>query len=47
MKLRKTVQIIRDKVKAVNYKELHNYGHFCFEDMKTIEFPEPLAEVLT
>ena len=42
----RTVQIIRDKIKGVDYKEFHNYGHFCYEDMKTVEFPELLEEIL-
>ncbi len=41
-----SVQIIRDKVKGINYKEFQNYGHFCYEDMNTIEFPELLEEIL-
>lgn len=43
--VQKTVKIVRDKVKDISYREFHNYGHFCFEDMKTGEFPE-LLEVL-
>jgi len=43
----KTVEIIRQKVKEVTYKEFHNYGHFCSEDMKTTEFPELLQIVLS
>lgn len=42
----KSVEIIREKIKGVAYKEFHNYGHFCFEDMKTTEFPELLNEAL-
>lgn len=37
-----SVQIIRDKVKDVEYREFHNYGHFCLGDMNTVEFPELL-----
>ena len=44
--VQKTVRILRDKVEGIHYKEFKNYGHFCFEDMKTIEFPELLAEVI-
>jgi uncharacterized protein len=37
-----------DKIKAIVpqgiiYKEFHNYGHFCLENMGTVEFPELLA----
>ncbi len=44
--VQKTVKILRDKVKNIKYREFHNYGHFCIEDMKTTEFPELLNEVL-
>lgn len=44
--IHKTVEVLRQKVKRVKYKEFHNYGHFCHEDMKTTEFPELLSEVL-
>jgi len=44
--VQKTVQIVRDQVADIKYKEFHNYGHFCFEDLKTQEFPELLAEIL-
>ncbi len=44
--IHKSVQIIRDKVRNTEYKEFHNYGHFCFTDMKTEEFPELLEECL-
>ncbi len=42
----KTVEIIRQKIKGVVFKEFHNYGHFCIEDMKTTEFPELLHIIL-
>lgn len=38
----KTVLIMREKVKDIDYREFHNYGHFCFEDLKTNKFPELL-----
>ena len=41
-----SVQIIRDKVKDVEYREFHNYGHFCLGDMNTVEFPELLEAAL-
>jgi uncharacterized protein len=44
--IHKSVQIIRDSAKGINYKEFHNYGHFCYGDMKTVEFPELLNEIL-
>jgi hypothetical protein len=42
----KTVEIIRKQVKGIQYKEFHNYGHFCYENMKTTEFPELLQIIL-
>jgi predicted alpha/beta hydrolase family esterase len=44
--IHKSVQIIRDKVKDIKYKEFNNYGHFCLEDMGGVEFPELLEEIL-
>lgn len=44
--IHQSIQIIREKINGINYKKFHNYGHFCFEDMKTIEFPELLNEIL-
>lgn len=38
--VQKSVEIIRDKVTDIQYREFHNYGHFCVEDMGTVEFPE-------
>jgi uncharacterized protein len=42
----KSVEILRQKIKGIIYKEFHNYGHFCFADMNTTEFPELLAEAI-
>ncbi len=44
--VQKTVEILRKKVKRIDYKEFHNYGHFCYGDMKTHEFPELLQIIL-
>ena len=44
--VQKTVEIVRKKVKGIKFREFHNYGHFCFNDMKTEKFPELLEEVL-
>lgn len=45
--VQKTVEIVRGKIEIIKYKEFRNYGHFCFEDMKTSEFPELLEEVVS
>ncbi len=44
--VQKTVKILRTKIKGLKYREFHEYGHFCFEDMKTDKFPELLKEIL-
>jgi predicted alpha/beta hydrolase family esterase len=44
--VQKTVKTIRESIKDINYREFHNYGHFCRKDLKTEEFPEVLEEVL-
>lgn len=37
-----TVSLLRKHLPAVRYHEFTNYGHFCFRDMNTREFPELL-----
>lgn len=44
--IKKSVDIIRSAIPDIGYKEFHNYGHFCIEDMHTIEFPELLEAAL-
>lgn len=44
--IQKSVKILRDKIKGHSYKEFHNCGHFCYNDLKTDEFPELLEEIL-
>jgi predicted alpha/beta hydrolase family esterase len=41
-----TVEILRKQVVGIQFTEFHNYGHFCFDDMKTVEFPELLNHIL-
>jgi hypothetical protein len=45
--VQKSVKILQEKIKKIKYKQFHNYGHFCFEDMHTHEFPELLEEILS
>ncbi|HSX07769.1 MAG TPA: alpha/beta hydrolase [Candidatus Saccharimonadales bacterium] len=33
-------------IPGIKYREFHGYGHFTLEDMKTIEFPELVEEIL-
>jgi predicted alpha/beta hydrolase family esterase len=44
--IHKTVQILRDKIEGIGYKEFSDMGHFVEETMKTRQFPELLEEVL-
>lgn len=44
--VQKTVEIVREKVKGINYREFHHHGHFCYSDLKTEEFPELLLAIL-
>lgn len=45
--MKKTLEIIKSKVKNVTVRDFQNYGHFCFNDMKTDQFPELLEEVVS
>lgn len=45
--IQQAAETLRNTIKGVQYREFHNYGHFCFQDMKTIEFPELRDELLT
>lgn len=45
--VQQSVKILRDKIKKYNYREFHNFGHFCYNDLKTDEFPELLEEIVT
>ena len=41
-----SVNYLKEKLPNITYKEFHNYGHFCYVDMKTDAFPELLKVVL-
>lgn len=41
-----TVDILKDGVSGITYRDFKDYGHFCYSDMKTTKFPELLEEVL-
>lgn len=43
--IQESVTLLKDRIAHITYREFHNYGHFCFEDMKTQEFPELLRAV--
>lgn len=44
--VQKSVAEIRQNIENVKYREFHKYGHFCYEEMGTHEFPELLKEVV-
>ncbi len=44
--IQKSTKMIKEQVSNIKYKEFHNYGHFCFEDMGVGEFPELLEECI-
>ena len=44
--IHKSVQTLRGTIIGSEYREFHQYGHFCKEDLKSDEFPE-LLEALT
>lgn len=44
--VQKTVHILCKKIINIGYIEFHNYGHFCYENMKTTKFPELLKNIL-
>ncbi|MCA9308916.1 alpha/beta hydrolase [Candidatus Saccharibacteria bacterium] len=43
----KTVDMLKETVKDIEYREYTDKGHFCTEDIGGIEFPELLKEVLS
>ena len=44
--IQQAVKKLRADIPNIAYREFHSYGHFCFEDMKTTEFPELRDELL-
>jgi uncharacterized protein len=44
--VQESVRRFRKILPAVQYREFHDYGHFCFDDMKTTAFPELLELIL-
>ena len=44
--VKQSVKTIMDTIKNVKLHEFHNYGHFCYGDMKTDKFPELLQVIL-
>ena len=44
--IHETVQILRDKIPGIGYREFRGYGHFTYDDLKTEKFPELLEELI-
>lgn len=42
----RSAQLIADKIFDTKIVNFHEYGHFCFNDLRTEAFPELLAECL-
>lgn len=38
---------LRSTIEGIHYREFHGYGHFCLEDMKTVDFPELRDELIS
>lgn len=41
-----TVMYLHEKLPALKLVNFHNYGHFCYRDLKTDAFPEALNELI-
>jgi predicted alpha/beta hydrolase family esterase len=44
--VQESIKILKDKVDDMKIVTLENRGHFTFEDLGTVEFPELLEEVI-
>lgn len=42
-----SVEYLRNILGDAKFIDFHNYGHFCFRDLKTEAFPELLQEILS
>jgi uncharacterized protein len=42
----KTVALLREQIKDIEYQEFRKYGHFTLDHMKTDKFPELLKELI-
>lgn len=47
IEMQTTLHYLRQSNLDIRYHEFKNYGHFCFKDMKTREFPELLEICLS
>ena len=44
--IKKSLEIIQEKIKNIKIRNFENYGHFCFSDLGTDKFPELLEEII-
>lgn len=44
--IHKSVEMLKESVDDIQYREFQDKGHFCIEDLGTEEFPELLEEIL-
>lgn len=44
--IQQSVAFLRKNIAGIGYREFHNYGHFCYGNLKTDKFPELLEEAL-
>lgn len=44
--IKNSIGFLKDKLPEASFKDFHNYGHFCYEDLQTDAFPELLRAVL-
>ncbi len=46
IEIKDSISLMKDKMKDFSIREFHNYGHFCYRDLKTDAFPELLGVCL-
>lgn len=44
--IKKSIEIMKEKIKNLKIRTFENYGHFCLGDLWTEAFPELLEEIL-
>ena len=44
--VQESVNLLKEKLPNIVFKNFHNYGHFCYRDLKSEKFPELLGAVL-
>ncbi len=44
--IKQATKKLRSTIVGIQSREFHGYGHFCLEDMKTVDFPELRDELI-